>query len=107
MIIEQMSISATDVHGRQLVGALSSLVGPIQVQPGCVGCRLLQSCHEPNELVMEATWETVEDLTRHVRSDTYKRLLLLMELSPVAPVLKFYTVQEVRGLDLIQDARSA
>ncbi len=107
MIIEQMSISATDLHGRQLVSALSPLVGPIQVQPGCVGCRLLQSCHEPNELVMEATWETIDALTRHLRSDTYKRLLLVMELSPVPPVLKFYTVQEVRGLDLVQEARPA
>jgi quinol monooxygenase YgiN len=106
MIIEQVSICAPKGQRQHIGSALASLMGPTQVQPGCLKCRLLQSWQDPDELVMEANWATREDLISHLQSDTYKRLLLLMELSPVPPVLQFCTVQEFSGLDLVQTARS-
>src|SRR5271157_5432068 len=105
MIIEQLSIFAPKGKRQQVGSALASLLGPTQVRPGCSKCRLLQSWQDPDELVVEANWETAEDLISHLQSDNYKRLLLLMELSPVPPVLEFWTVQEVSGLELVQTAR--
>ena len=106
MIIEQLSIYAPTGQRQEFGGALASLIGPMQVQPGCLKCRLFQNWHDTDELAMEANWATPEDLIRHLQSDMYKRLLLLMELSPVPPVLEFCTVQEVSGLDLVRKARS-
>ncbi|SRR5579863_4070096 len=106
MIIEQLTIRAPKGKRQEVGSALISLSAPTQVQPGCLKCRLLQSWHEPDELVLEANWETIEDLVRHLQSDSYKRLLLLMELSPVPPILKFSTVQEVNGLELVEKARN-
>ena len=105
MIIEQLTICAPKGKRQEVSKALVSLSGPMQVQPGCLKCRLLQSWQNPDELVLEANWETAEDLIRHLQSDNYKRLLLLMELSAVAPVLEFCTVQDVSGLELVQKAR--
>ena len=105
MIIEHMSISAPDGQAQELCSALASLTGPTEVQQGCVSCRMLLSWHNPNEIVIQTKWTTADDLIAHLQSDTYKRLLLLMELSPRAPVLQFYTVQEIRGLDLVEMAR--
>jgi quinol monooxygenase YgiN len=105
MIIEQLTICAPKGKRQEVGKALTSLSGPTQVLRGCLKCRLLQSWRDPDELVLEANWETAEDLIRHLQSDNYKRLLLLMELSPVPPVLEFWTVQEVSGLDLVQKAR--
>jgi hypothetical protein len=50
-------------------------------------------------------WETTGDLIHHLQTETYKQLLLLMELSPRAPIVEFYTVEEMRGLDLVESAR--
>jgi len=105
MIIEQLSICAPKGQRHAIGSALATLIGPTQVQSGCLKCRLLQGWQDPDELVVEANWATAEDLIRHLQSDTYKRLLLLMELSPVAPVIQFCTVQEISGLDLVQKAR--
>jgi quinol monooxygenase YgiN len=105
MIIEQLSICAPKGQREPIGSALASLIGPTQVQPGCLQCRLLQNWHDADEFAMEANWATAEDLTRHLQTDAYKRLLLLMELSAVPPVLQFSTVQEVSGLDLVQKAR--
>jgi quinol monooxygenase YgiN len=97
MIIEQLTICAPKGKRQEVGRALVSLSAPTQVQRGCLKCRLLQSWKNPGELVLEAQWETAEDLTRHLQSDNYKRLLLLMELSPIPPVLEFWTVQEVQN----------
>jgi len=53
-----------------------------------------------------ARWETQRDLIRHLQSDTYKRLLLLMELSTAPPVVEFFNVLQIRGLDLVEAART-
>ena len=81
------------------------MLGPTEVKRGCLRCQLLQAWHDPDTLVLQASWETPEDLNSHLQSDNYKRLLLLMELSPVPPILEFWTVQEVSGLELVQTAR--
>lgn len=106
MIIELMSISATRAREDHLGEALESLVGPIQVQPGCLECRVLASRPMRKEFCMLARWETQKDLIWHLQSDIYKKLLLLMELSAAPPVLEFFNVLEMRGLDLVEDART-
>ena len=106
MIIEQLSIFAPKGKRQEVGSALASLLGPTQVQRGCLKCQLLQSWQNADEFVVEANWATVEDLICHLQTDAYKRLLLLMELSPVPPVVQFSTVQEVSGLDLVQKARN-
>jgi quinol monooxygenase YgiN len=105
MIIEFLSISASNRKRQELGRALASLVGPIQVQPGCLSCHLAQEWPMQDGLQMEARWDSQENLMIHLQSDIYKRLLLLMELSAVPPVLEFFTVVELRGLDLVETAR--
>jgi quinol monooxygenase YgiN len=105
MIIELMSISISRAPEDRLGDALESLVGPIQVQPGCLECRLLQSCPMDKQLHLVSHSETQKDLIRHLQSDIYKKLLLLMELSAAPPVVKFFSVLEIRGLDLVEAAR--
>ena len=107
MIIEQMSISAPPGKSEQLCSALAALTSPIEVLPGCLSCRVLQSCQDPSEIFIQVKWATTEELIHHLQSETYKRLLLLMELSPKPPLLQFYMVEEVRGLDLVKEARAS
>jgi quinol monooxygenase YgiN len=107
MIIERMRIYVPRGGKLQTGRALASLTRPTEVQPGCLSCRLFQNWHASNELLVEVDWESKEDLIRHLQSDTYKRILLFLELGPKPPVLEFYTVQEVSGLELVQEARES
>lgn len=107
MIIELMSISTSHAQGDQLGDALESLVAPIQVQPGCLECRLLKSQPAEKRMYVLTRWETQNDLIRHLQSDGYKKFLLLMELSAAPPLVEFFDVLEVRGLDLVKAARSS
>lgn len=107
MIIELIGISVPPRKKQEVGKALASYIGPIQVQPGCVSCQLTQSWPVQNGFQVEARWDCQENLVGHLRSDIYKRLLLLMELGDGPPVLEFFTVVEIRGLDLVESARTA
>jgi len=82
-------------------------MGPTQVQRGCLSCRLFQNWQDEDEFLIKANWATEADLIRHLQSDTYKQLLLLMELSRTPPVLRFFMVREVRGLEVVREARDS
>lgn len=106
MILEHLSMSAPYKKKHELGSALASLVGPIQAEHGCVACRLFQTWDNPSEFRIEAQWADAASLLRHLQTDTYKRLLLLIELGSAPPVLEFFTVEGVRGLDLVATARA-
>jgi len=107
MIIEMIRMPVPPKKGQELGKALASYIGPIQVQPGCVSCQLTQPWPSQNQFLIEARWDSQESLVGHLRSDIYKRLLLLMELGDAPPVLEFFTVVEIRGLDLVETVRTA
>ncbi len=105
MVISFVDIKATSEKRADLRRALSSLSGPTEAEAGCLSCQLFEQVADPSVLRLESRWETQNDLLRHIRSDSYKRLLLLMELGTAPPAIEFYTVSEMRGLDLIKAAR--
>jgi hypothetical protein len=60
-----------------------------------------QDVTDASVLRIETRWATQGDL----RSDTYGRYLLLIELGSEQPTIEFYKVSELRGLGLIREAR--
>lgn len=106
MVIAIVDIRASSKKYGELRKALFSLSGPTEAEAGCKSCQLYQDTSDANVLRIETRWITQGDLLRHIRSDTYKRFLLLMELGSEQPTIEFYTVSELRGLDLIREARA-
>lgn len=105
MIIESVGLVAPPDKREELRRALSSLLEPTLAKSGCVHCRLYQETSNANALRFESHWKTQDDLMRHMRSDAYKELLLLLEMSAEPPSIEFYTVSEIRGLELLQETR--
>jgi quinol monooxygenase YgiN len=71
-----------------------------------MSCRILQEICDSRAFCYEAQWRSRDDLIRHLRSDHYKRLLVLMDLGDAPPRIEFHTVEETAGLDLIRSARN-
>jgi quinol monooxygenase YgiN len=105
MVIAIVDIRASSKKYGELRKGLFSLSGPTEAEAGCKSCQLYQDTSDANVLRIETRWITQEDLLRHIRSYTYKRFLLLMELGSEQPTIEFYTVSELRGLDLIREVR--
>jgi len=106
VIIESVCIAVRPAKREELRRALAAWKGPTEVEPGCKSCRILQESDDPDSFCYEAQWNSEDDLVRHLRSDHYKRLLVLMDLGEEPPLIEFHTVLETMGLDFIQSVRN-
>ena len=105
MVIESIGILAPPSKREEIARGMLSFIGPILVEAGCMSCRLFEEVTDMNRLHLETKWRSQDDLTRHVCSEEYKKLLILMEMAAEPPIVEFHSVCQTRGLELVQEAR--
>ena len=106
MIQASLRIVASAERRDEIVQTFRSLVGPTEVKRGCLGCRFYQDVSDKNALTYVEEWQTQEDLQRHFRSDQYRKLLALIDLSTAPPELKFHTISETSGIEYLATVRT-
>jgi quinol monooxygenase YgiN len=84
---------------------LGPMAEQIRMERGCLACHLHRDALEENVLILEESWASEADLERHLRSQDYRQLLLVMELARVPPEVRFDRVSHSTGLETIQAAR--
>jgi quinol monooxygenase YgiN len=106
MIHAMLTIVSPPGQHQGFVRALRSVVDPTRVEPGCLFCHLYEDVEIAGSFTLVEDWVSAEDFERRLRSEAYRQLLLLMELSPEAPVIQFHSVSSTAGMDAILAARS-
>ena len=84
---------------------LRSLIEPTRVEPGCISCRLYHEADNPNAVTWVEEWRTESDLKRHLSLRRYRKILAALDLSDAQPEIRFDTVVETKGMQLIEEAR--
>jgi quinol monooxygenase YgiN len=98
---------ATAVGQRQgILQALRSLVSPTRVEPGCLRCLLYEQVDDPGSFTLFEEWSTRRDWERRLRSEGFRRLLILLELSARPPDVRFRMVSRTMGMEAIAAARA-
>ena len=105
MIIERIAILTANGNREEVRHAFSSFLGPTSVEPGCISCDLYQGAGNPNRISLETRWRTEQELIKHLRSDQFRNLLILLELSTEPPLIEFHKVVETKGLELVRSVR--
>jgi quinol monooxygenase YgiN len=85
---------------------LKSMVAGNKAQPDCVFCRICEDALEDNVLQFEEMWRSEEELERHLRSDQYHKVLLVLEMALKQPEIRFDTISSSTGIEAIEKARS-
>jgi quinol monooxygenase YgiN len=101
-----MRITASENQNGEIVRLLRSLIEPTRVETGCISCGLYKDLHDPGIIVWAEEWNTQDDLERHVRSPQYKKILAAFDMSNAQPDMRFNTVVETKGMQLIVEARA-
>ena len=101
-----LTVEASSSQRREVLDILASLVNPTEVLPGCLGCQILQHAEDGNRITLVEEWRSEEDLRRHVQSESYRRILAVLEMSSREPEIRFSSIDEMRGMELIQEWRS-
>jgi quinol monooxygenase YgiN len=86
---------------------LRSMAEQTRVQPGCLSCWVYRNGQEDNVLLFEQLWSNETDLERHLRSDEYRQVLLVMEMAMRQPEIRFDTISSSAGIEIIEKARSS
>lgn len=105
MITSTIRITESEHGGGEIVRLLRSLIEPTRVETGCLGCGLYKDMHDPSVVTWMEEWNTQDDLERHLRSPQYKKILAAFDMSSSQPDMRFDTVVETQGMQLIADAR--
>jgi len=76
-----------------------------QFEPGCISTRLYLGVDEARAIMIEELWTSEEDMSRHLRSEEYRRVLLVVEMAEERPEIRFDTIRHSSGVETIEKAR--
>ena len=82
-----------------------SILGLTRAQPGCISMMFYQDTNDPERMMLIEEWENWGNLENHIRSDSYRSILELMELSSKLPEIKFHSVSDTKGMEVIERLR--
>ena len=105
MIHASVTIAANPVQRQGLLDVLRSLLSSTRVEPGCLDCRLYEDVTAEGVFTLVEDWARLTDFERHLRTETYRLLLLAIEMSAVPPEVRFHEVSRTMGIEAIHAAR--
>jgi len=86
---------------------LRSTVERSKVLPGCLDCRIYEDVQEDNLIMFEEIWMDEGALERHLRSDEYRKVLLVLEMALHQPEVRIYIISRSTGIETIERARKS
>jgi quinol monooxygenase YgiN len=107
MVFMTLEIDVTADQRINVLSAFRQLAGPLEVQPGCLACRILADVRNEGLIGLVVVWDGQDNLERHIRSDLFRKVLTLMEASSARPEIRFHTVSRTAGLESVEQIRGA
>lgn len=90
----------------EVMEILQAVAERTRVQPGCISCRVYHDIQEERLILFEEMWSTQQDLDRHLRSEEYRNVLLVIEMADERPEILFNPLSDSTGVETIEKARS-
>ena len=106
MIIVTLRIKVPGNRRKEFLDSARLIVGPTAVRPGCIGCDFYQDINDPNAVLYVERWKSRKSLEQHIKSDPYRIILSLMELSDEKPEIQLNTISKTEGLEAIEVLRA-
>ncbi|MFA5028017.1 MAG: antibiotic biosynthesis monooxygenase family protein [Candidatus Methylomirabilota bacterium] len=107
MVISTLRIVTAPQSRAEIVRTLTAQLGPVRVQPGCLGCVLSQDIEAPEAVTLTEEWDSQAELSCRLRSEDYRAVLAAIELSHEQPTIHFDTVTRRSGLEIVVSARES
>lgn len=102
MIVTMLKLTVAPDKKAEAIEILEVLEGPAEAQPGCLGCRLYTQMGIDDEILMIQEWKAKKPLERYLCSDSFEKVLAVMDMASAPPSLAFHNVSETLGMELIE-----
>jgi quinol monooxygenase YgiN len=105
MILTTVRIALSDQNLSEALSILKSVAELSKTQCGCLDCRVYRDATNVNVIMFEGKWTNEEELAEYLRSDEYRKVLIVMESALEKPEIRFDTVLSSAGLETVEKAR--
>jgi quinol monooxygenase YgiN len=106
MIISNIRMKISPQKRSEVLKILRSSAEGGRILPGCLSCRIYEDLQEDNVIMFEELWRSQEELDQHLRSDEYRKVLLIMEMALQHPEVRFSHIAGSSGIETIEKART-
>ena len=105
MIIMSLNFSVSTLMKKDVINIFDSLAGSISVKPGCKKVNLYSNINNDDDFLLILEWNSQGEMEKHIRSEDFRKIMVLMDLSNEAPIIRFNTVSSTMGFELIEKIR--
>lgn len=105
MILATIKMSIPPQRRVEVSKTLKSMARATMLNPGCLSSQLYHDEIEEGVFMSEQVWTNQDDLDQYLRSEDYRRMLILMELASETPIIAFQAISEPVGIEVIEAAR--
>jgi quinol monooxygenase YgiN len=92
---------------RPIMMALHSVAAETRTARGCAGCSVATDLADRGIVRYTEEWLTEDDLRLRMQSDTFSRLIVLIEDATQPPRIEFTLPHETRGIDFVAEVRES
>ena len=105
MITSYLKIQVPHEKKNDAIQTVRSILGWMSAQPGCISMAFYQDTNHSETMMLLEEWEDWSSIENHIRSDSYRSILELMEMSSEQPEIKFRSVSNTKGMEVIERLR--
>ncbi len=106
MILVTLKLKVVPQKRWDVIQTVHTIIGPTLVQSGCLHCGFYSNTQNDDELILVEKWTSQKYLEKHVRSDDFRKILMVMDAAKKKPDISFITVESKAGLELVEKIRS-
>ena len=88
------------------IDILGSVSAQVQFDPSCISSQIYRGVDDVRAIMVEELWSNDEDIMRHLNSDVYRRVLLVIEMAEEPPEIRFDIIAGTSGVETIEMARN-
>ena len=104
-ICATIRISLTARRYKEARDILASMIERINLEEGCISCRLYRDVLEERALMLEEMWTGETALHKHLRSADFRNVLLVVEMASETPEIRFDWISSSTGIETVEAAR--
>lgn len=91
---------------KEALEILEAACARIEFNANCICTHLYRGVDDLRAITIEERWASDEDLMQHLRSEVFRRILLVIEMSDEPPEIVFDVISKSTGIEKIEEAQA-
>ena len=91
----------------EVLDILSSVAERSRFEEGCINSRVYQDVDSEPVFMLDQLWASGQGLEGYLRSEEFRKVLVVVEMSLEPPEIRFEEVSRSTGVESIEKARNA